>query len=126
MTGKSPELKQKRSPMRRQGSLQGEGIGGGPAALAYLTPPSKVEQKLLQQGTGLKPRSVGHELTSLQLRPLGSRGPAVLAETRDLQPGVPRVGSHIALATTVSLEGAARQEERSGAGVLGVRPTPCC
>ncbi|XP_025775020.1 spectrin beta chain, non-erythrocytic 5 [Puma concolor] len=54
---------------------------------AQLQRETGVEQKLLQQGTGLKPRSAGHQFTSLQHRPLGSWGPVQLAETRDLQPG---------------------------------------
>ncbi|XP_042798196.1 spectrin beta chain, non-erythrocytic 5 [Panthera leo] len=54
---------------------------------AQLQRETGVEQKLLQQGTGLKPGSAGHQFTSLQHRPLGSWGPVQLAETRDLQPG---------------------------------------
>nr|KAF6487644.1 spectrin beta, non-erythrocytic 5 [Rousettus aegyptiacus] len=80
-----------------------------------------MERKLPQQAKGLKPGRVGSGLTSLQHRPLGSWWPrAWLAETRDLQPGVP-VGQHIPLATIVSLEQAARPQQPSGA--LGVRAT---
>ncbi|XP_049479925.1 spectrin beta chain, non-erythrocytic 5-like [Panthera uncia] len=85
---------------------------------AQLQRETGVEQKLLQQGTGLKPGSAGHQFTSLQHRPLGSWGPVQLAETRDLQPGVP-IGSHTPLATTLFLERAARQQEPSGAGAVG-------
>lgn len=74
-----------------------------------------MEQKLLQQVKGLKPGRVGSGLTSLQHRPLGSWWlGAQLAETRDLQSGVP-VMQCIPLATTVSLEQAAGQQEPSGA-----------
>ncbi|KAF6352509.1 spectrin beta, non-erythrocytic 5 [Rhinolophus ferrumequinum] len=74
-----------------------------------------MEQKLLQQVKGLKPGRVGSGLTSLQHRPLGSWWlGAQLAETRELQSGVP-VMQRIPLATTVSLEQAARQQEPSGA-----------
>nr|KAF6487643.1 spectrin beta, non-erythrocytic 5 [Rousettus aegyptiacus] len=74
-----------------------------------------MERKLPQQAKGLKPGRVGSGLTSLQHRPLGSWWPrAWLAETRDLQPGVP-VGQHIPLATIVSLEQAARPQQPSGA-----------
>ncbi|XP_019500408.1 PREDICTED: spectrin beta chain, non-erythrocytic 5 [Hipposideros armiger] len=74
-----------------------------------------MEQELPQQGKGLKPGRVGRGLTSLQHRPLGSwwRG-ARPAETKDLQSGVP-VMQHIPLATIVSPEQAARQQETSGA-----------
>uniref|UniRef100_A0A8C8YBE4 Spectrin beta, non-erythrocytic 5 n=1 Tax=Panthera leo TaxID=9689 RepID=A0A8C8YBE4_PANLE len=91
---------------------------------AQLQRETGVEQKLLQQGTGLKPGSAGHQFTSLQHRPLGSWGPVQLAETRDLQPGVP-IGSHTPLATTLFLERAARQQEPSGAGPSS-SPWDCC
>lgn len=110
-------------------TLGGKGVGRrdwawsppGPD-LAHLVPLPYMEQKLLQQVKGLKPGRVGSGLTSLQHRPLGSWWlGAQLAETRDLQSGVP-VMQRIPLATTVSLEQAARQQEPSGA--VRVRPLP--
>lgn len=81
-----------------------------------------MEQKLLQQMKGLKPGRVGSGLTSLQDRPFGSWWPgAQLAETRDLQSGVP-VGQRISLATTVSLEQAGRRQAPSR--IEGVRAAP--
>ncbi|XP_032199248.1 spectrin beta chain, non-erythrocytic 5 isoform X4 [Mustela erminea] len=83
---------------------------------AQLQRKAGVDWKLLQQVTGLEPRSAGHRLTSPKQRPFGSWWPGVqLTETRDLQPGVP-IGPPIPSATTVSLEPVAQQQEPSGAG----------
>lgn len=68
---------------------------------------------------GLKPGTVGSELTSLHQRPFGSWWPgAQLAETRVLPSGVP-VGPRTLFATTISLEHAAGQQEPSEAMRVG-------